>query len=86
MTRVPETVALRAALAEQIRRARKKCALSQEDLAWRSGLHRTYVSMVERAQRSLTVDSLEKIAMALGMSASALLGRAEKSRTRRKPR
>lgn len=86
MTGVPETVALRAALAEQIRRARKRCVLSQEELAWRSGLHRTYVSMVERAQRSLTVDSLEKIATALGMSASALLGRAEKSRTRRKPR
>jgi transcriptional regulator with XRE-family HTH domain len=85
MTGVPETIALRAALADQIRRARKRRALSQEELAWRSGLHRTYVSMVERAQRSLTVDSLDKIATALGVSASALLRRAEKSRTSRKP-
>ena len=86
MTRVPGTVALRAALAEQIRRARKKCALSQEELAWRSALHRTYISMIERSQRSPTVDSLEKIAAALGISVSALLARAEKSRARNKPR
>ena len=85
MTGVPETVALRAALADQIRRARKRCAFSQEELAWRSGLHRTYISMIERAQRSPTVDSLEKIAAALGISASALLARAEES-GRRQPR
>ena len=86
VTRVPGTFALRAALAEQIRLSRKKCALTQEDLAWRSGLHRTYVSMIERAQRSPTIDSLEKIASALGMSASALLARAEKRGTRKNPR
>jgi transcriptional regulator with XRE-family HTH domain len=56
--------------------------LSQEELAWRSGLHRTYISMVERARRSLTIDSLERIAAALGTSASTLLARAEKSRQR----
>jgi len=76
----PNTVALRTALAEQIRLVRKKCGFSQEELAWRSGLHRTYISMVERAQRSVTIDSLERIATALGLSASALLARAERSR------
>ena len=82
MTVGPNTVALRAALAEQIQRVRKKRGLSQEELAWRSGLHRTYISMIERAQRSVTIDSLEGIAVALGLSASALLARAERSRQR----
>ena len=81
----PDVVALRAALAEQIRRMRKKRGLSQEELAWRSELHRTYISMIERAQRSVTIDSLEGIAVALGLSASALLARAERSRKRNGP-
>ena len=85
MTGAPNNVTLRAALAEQIRRARKKRGLSQEELAWRSELHRTYISMVERAQRSVTIDSLESIAVALGLSASALLASAEKSRQRNGP-
>jgi transcriptional regulator with XRE-family HTH domain len=82
MTAGPNVVALRAALAEQIQRVRKKRGLSQEELAWRSGLHRTYISMIERAQRSVTIDSLEGIAVALGLSASSLLARAERSRQR----
>lgn len=82
MARSPNTADLRAALAAEVRRGREKCELSQEELAWRSGLHRTYISMVERARRSLTIDSLERIAAALGTSASTLLARAEKSRQR----
>jgi len=85
MTGGSDIVTLRAALAEQIRRVRKKRRLSQEELAWRSGLHRTYISMIERAQRSVTIDSLERIAVALGLSASALLARAERSRQRNGP-
>jgi transcriptional regulator with XRE-family HTH domain len=82
MTAAPKNVTLRAALADVIRRTRKGRELSQEELAWRSGLHRTYISMVERAQRSVTIDSLESIAAALGSSASALLARAERLRQR----
>lgn len=82
MSRGPSKIALRTALAEVIQRARKKCGFSQEELAWRSGLHRTYISMVERAQRSLTIDTLEKIALALGTSGSTMLGRAEAARRR----
>jgi transcriptional regulator with XRE-family HTH domain len=82
MARAPSMIALRPALAEQIQRARKRLKLSQEELGWRSGLHRTYISMVERARCSLTTDSLDKIAVALGTSGSALLARAEESRRR----
>lgn len=82
MTAGPKNVTLRAALADIIRRTRKGRELSQEELAWRSGLHRTYISMIERAQRSVTIDSLESIAAALDSSASALLSRAERLRQR----
>lgn len=80
MSRVSGSSTLRDALANQIRREREKQELSQEELAWRSDLHRTYISLVERSKRSLTVDSLERISTALGMSASVLLQHAESCR------
>lgn len=48
-----------------IRHFRKAQNLSQEDLADRSGLDRTYISGVERGVRNITLDSLEQIIMAL---------------------
>ncbi len=78
MTQSSSSSSLRAALANEIRRERLKCGFSQEELVWRSDLHRTYISMVERAQQSLTIDSLERIARALGVAASALLAQAER--------
>jgi transcriptional regulator with XRE-family HTH domain len=52
---------------------RKQQGLSQEGLADECGLHRTYVSGVERGIRNPTVVVLEKIATALGVPASRLL-------------
>jgi transcriptional regulator with XRE-family HTH domain len=52
---------------------RKQLGLSQEGLADECGLHRTYVSGVERGIRNPTVVVLEKIAKALGVPASRLL-------------
>ena len=68
---------LRASLAEQIRLLRRMRGLSQEVLGFRCGLHRTYISLVERSKRSLTVDALAQIAVALDASPSELLARAE---------
>ena len=56
-----------------LRKYRKAAGLSQEGLALECGLHRTYVSGVERGVRNPTVTVLEKIAVALGISASKLL-------------
>lgn len=70
---------LRLALAEQIRLFRSERGLSQEELAFRAGLHRTYISMVERAKKSPTIDSLIRISTALDVRASVLLANAEKT-------
>jgi len=68
---------LRTSLAAAIRRRREQCGLTQEELAFRCGLHRTYVSLVERSQKSLTIDSLARISDALDLKPSQLLKRAE---------
>ncbi|MFQ5643261.1 MAG: helix-turn-helix domain-containing protein [Thiogranum sp.] len=46
---------------------------SQEQLAERCGLHRTYVGAIERSERNVGLDNLERLANALRVSASALL-------------
>lgn len=60
-------------LAENVRRARKASGLSQELLAFKAGLDRTYISQVERRQRNITIVVLDRLAKALGTSASRLL-------------
>ena len=56
-----------------VKRYRKERGLSQEGLAFECGVHRTYVSGVERGIRNPTVRVLEKIAKALGVAPSRLL-------------
>jgi transcriptional regulator with XRE-family HTH domain len=58
---------LRIKLAANLRRLREERGLSQEEFAECAGLHRTYVSMIERQMRNPTVDVLEKICVALGV-------------------
>ncbi len=68
-------------LAGAIRRHREAAGLSQEELADRAHLHRTYISLIERVRRNLTVDALDRLATALGVSASRLLAEAESARS-----
>ena len=56
-----------------VKRFRAERGLSQEELAFECGLHRTYVSGVERGVRNPTVIVLEKIAKALKVATSVLL-------------
>lgn len=53
---------------ENIRRRRLSQGLSQDNLADKAGLHRTYVGAVERGERNITLINAEKIANALGVS------------------
>ncbi len=64
-------------LAQVIRRHRQKAGISQEELAHRAGVHRTYISFLERGERNPSVDSLRKIGRALGVPASQLVAEAE---------
>ena len=51
--------------ARNIRLARKVLGMSQEDMAEASGLHRTYVGDVERGERNISIDNMEKMAKAV---------------------
>ena len=64
---------LRIILSENIKRIRKALGYSQEELADRCGLHRTYIGSVERAERNVSVDNIGKIAAALNVKPATLL-------------
>ena len=53
---------------EKIRKIRIKHGLSQEKLAFVSGLHRTYIGAIERGERNVSLKNIEKIAKALKIS------------------
>jgi transcriptional regulator with XRE-family HTH domain len=59
--------------AENLRNARLAKELSQEDLAESASLHRTYVGSVERAERNVSIDNMERLAAAVGVSLPSLL-------------
>lgn len=52
-----------------LRKYRNASGLSQEAFANKAGLHRTYISALERGKRSIALDNIEKIANALGIDA-----------------
>jgi transcriptional regulator with XRE-family HTH domain len=59
--------------ATNLRKERLKKKLSQEALADLAGLHRTYVGAVERGERNVSIDNMERLAFALGCELTDLL-------------
>lgn len=58
---------------QHLRLLRKQSGLSQEELAAKAKLHRTYISLIERGEQSVTLDTMVKIAGALGVSVKKLM-------------
>lgn len=69
---------IRKIVGRNVRRLREALKLSQEELGFRAGIDRTYVSGVERGVRNPTVTVLAKLAAALGSEPERLLSRTAK--------
>lgn len=67
------TLRARAILATNLRALRAAKGWSQEDLAFECGLHRTFVAHVEREVRNISIDNIERLARALGVTVGELL-------------
>lgn len=64
---------IRKRLGSNLKRLRLEKGWSQEEFAGRAGIHRTYVSDIERAARNPTITIVEKLAKPLRVSASTLI-------------
>ena len=58
---------------QNLRRKRETLRISQEDLAEKAGLHRTYIGSVERGERNVSIDNMERLAVAVGSTIEQLL-------------
>lgn len=63
-------------VAENIRLRRQTIGISQEALAYKCGLHRTYIGAIERAERNITINTLARVAAALDCSVVELVSSA----------
>lgn len=70
MTKIETTTVI---FGRNVQIERKALKISQDELAYKAGLHRTYIGMVERAERSISLLNAKKIADALNVSLDVLL-------------
>jgi transcriptional regulator with XRE-family HTH domain len=56
-----------------VRKYRLQLKISQEELANRANLHRTYIGMIERAEKNITLVNIEKISIALNVNIKDLI-------------
>lgn len=73
MTKNRNPLSAREILARNLKEKRGELGLSQEALADMAGLHRTYIGSVERTERNISIDNIERLAKALNVSISNLL-------------
>jgi transcriptional regulator with XRE-family HTH domain len=73
MAKARKTGGLQRVIAANIKRLRLAKSYSQEELAHVCGYHRTYVGMIERGERNISIATLEALAGALGVEPHRLL-------------
>lgn len=72
MSRVkPE--AIKSEVGERVRRLRERAGWSQEELGFRSGLHRNYIGGIERGERNVAIVNIARLAKAFGIRPRELL-------------
>ncbi len=71
-------------LGSLIRHLRLEARMSQEEFAHRCGLHRTYIGSIERGEKTVTVETANKIAQALGIPLSQIFLQLERLEAERK--
>ena len=76
--KAPEITSIEQAFGRVVQTRRKLLGLSQEELGFRSGLHRTFVSQIERGVKSPSLRTLQTLANSLGTQAAALVQEAER--------
>lgn len=74
----PDPSTLPARFGHAVRRLRERRGWSQEELADRAGLHRTYVGGIERGERNVSLVNIGRMAQALETSLSALMDEVER--------
>ena len=70
-------------MGQELRKARQLAGLTQEQLSFRAGLSRPYISQLERDMKSPTVETLFRICDALAVSAADIVGRVDAARKRK---
>ena len=65
-------------LGEELRKCRLKAGLTQEHLAFEAGISRNYVSLLERNEKSPTLDVLIRLCKAMGVPAARIVAKVEK--------
>lgn len=73
MTNAQNSPPLIEVFAQNVKRLRQGMALTQEELAERAGVHRTYIGMLERSEKNATLYSIERLAGALEVEPATLL-------------
>lgn len=63
---------LRKEFGQKVREMRKKLSLSQEELGFKAGIHRTYIGAVERGEQNVSLDNIGKLAKTLKIKLSEL--------------
>ena len=71
------TMDIRIRFGKAVRYRRNELEISQEELAERANLHRTYISDLERGRRNISLENIEKLAKALNLSISELIQRVD---------